>query len=392
MDFFFCMSLIVLALVACITVEGVLGGRRIRGLNEIKPQKNRITPLPLVSIIIPALNEAENIEAALASVLALNYPSLEIIVLNDRSTDATPAILDRMAVRDARLRIIHIDTLPSGWLGKTHALHVGAQQAHGDYLLFTDADVHLASDTVDRAISRMEEVELDHLCLIFRPVLPNTLLAMLVVDSLAGLLSFLKPWLAADPNSRFFFGIGAFNLVRARTYQRLGGHETIRLCPVDDILLGRIIKENGGCQECLNGREFITVPWYDSVGEMIRGLHKNLFSALDYRFERLVLATLLILGCTILPFWGLLFADNATRLICGLIIVVTGFSQSLAARALGVPLSCLRWFLLTPYVKLYMMWQAVFVTLFRGGIEWRGTFYPLDELKQNMVPLWPWHK
>jgi hypothetical protein len=238
----------------------------------------------------------------------------------------------------------------------------------------------------------MEDKKLDHLCLLFRPVLPDTLLAMLVVDSLAGMLSLFKPWLAADHNSRFFFGIGAFNLVRNRVYQQIGGHETVRLCPVDDVLLGRIIKANGGRQECLNGRDFITVPWYGSVGEMIAGLQKNIFAALDYRLDRVVLATVVIICWAILPFWGMLLADNATRLICGLIIVVTGSSQIIAARIFGIPLSCLSWFLLTPYIKLYMMWQAVLVTLFRGGIEWRGTFYQLDELKQNMVPLWPWDK
>ncbi len=385
-------AVLILILVVYVTVEGILGVRRIQDLQQIQP----LPPdrkLPLVSIIIPALNEAENIETALTSVLALSYPKLEIIVLNDRSSDATPAILDRLAGQYTRLQVIHIRELPAGWLGKTHALHLGAKQARGELLLFTDADVCMAADTVDRAVARMERQRLDHLCLLFHPVLPTTLLAMLVVDSLSGLLSFLKPWLAADADSPFFFGIGAFNLVRKNRYQQINGHSSIRLCPVDDILLGRLIKQAGGRQECLNGRDCITVPWYASVAEMMHGLRKNIFAAIDYRLDRLVLASILILCCTILPPWVLLLSDNnSTRLVCLAVITVTALSQTVAAHTLGVPLSCLRWFLLTPYIKLYMMWQAVVVTLVRGGIVWRGTFYPLAELKKRKVPLWPWLK
>ena len=391
MEMFFFPAVAVLVLVVYLTVEGILGIRRIADLSQVQPLAHD-RELPLVSIIIPALNEAENIEAALASVLALRYPCLEIIVLNDRSTDSTPVILDRLAGRHKRLRVVHIRQLPAGWLGKTHALHLGAEQAKGEFLLFTDADVRMAPDTLDRAMARMKEQQLDHLCLLFHPALPTSLLAMLVVDSLSGLLSFLKPWLAANPNSPYFFGIGAFNLVRQSCYQQINGHNSIRLCPVDDVLLGRLIKEAGGRQECLNGRDCITVPWYGSVSEMMQGLQKNLFAAIDYRLSRLVLASILILCCTILPFWGVVLADNPTRMVCLAVLTVTGLSQSIAARTLGVPLSCLRWYLLTPYLKLYMMWQAVLVTLVWGGIVWRGTFYPLTELKKNMVPLWPWHK
>jgi glycosyltransferase involved in cell wall biosynthesis len=389
MDLIFYGAVAVLVLVGYLTVEGILGVRRIPNLQQVTslpadPQ------LPLVSIIIPALNEAEHIQAALTSVLALSYPCLEIIVLDDRSTDATPAILDRLARHYSRLRVFHIRELPEGWLGKTHALQLGAEQARGRFLLFTDADVRMAPDTLNRAVARMEQQQLDHLCLLFHPLLPTSLLAMLVVDSLFGLFSFLKPWLAADAESPYFFGIGAFNLVRKTLYQQINGHHSIRLCPVDDVLLGRLLKEAGGRQECLNGRDLISVPWYGSVAEMMQGLRKNLYAVIDYRFSRLVLASLVILCCTILPFWGLLLAGTPGRLVCLAVLLFTGLSQAVAAHTLGVPISCLRWFLFTPYIKLYMMWQAVLVTLFRGGIVWRGTFYPLSALKKSITPLWPW--
>lgn len=383
-------ALLVLALALFILLENLIAARRIGLLDTVLPLT--AAEPPWVSVIIPALNEEEQIEAALASVLALDYPRLEVIVLNDRSTDTTPVILDRLAAQQPRLRVIHIHELPPGWLGKNHALHLGAEQARGEFLLFTDADVQLAPDTVRRAIARMQEQQLDHLCLIFRLVLPSPLLAMLVTDSLAGLLTVFKPWQTLKPGSRYFFGAGGFNLVRRTTYAGLGGHRSIRLCPVDDILLGRLVKESGGRQECLNGRNFVSVPWYSSVANMVRGLRKNVFAVLDYRLRGLATATLLILCGQILPVWGLLFASGWVQLLCGLTTLVTALSLRCTAQALGLDTSCLRWFILTPYLKLYILWQGVLTVLLQGGIDWRGTFYSLEELKRHRVSVSPWQK
>ncbi|MCI5143995.1 MAG: glycosyltransferase, partial [Candidatus Electrothrix sp. AR3] len=205
-------ALFVFALLLFVLIETILGERRIQKLASVKPL-DLLDP-PLVSVVIPALNEEEKIEAALASVLALDYPRLEIIVLNDRSSDTTPKILERISEEHPRLRVIHIQELPAGWLGKNHALHFGAQQAQGEFLLFTDADVQMAPDTLRRAMTRIQEHNLDHLCLILRLAMPTSLLSMLVTDSLSGLLTMFKPWLLIDPDSRSFLGVGAVNLVR----------------------------------------------------------------------------------------------------------------------------------------------------------------------------------
>lgn len=364
--------------------------RQRRRLDESTPLDN--SKVPLVSIIIPARNEEKHIEAALASVLALDYPRLEFIVLDDRSTDRTADILHQLSDRDPRLRVITLRNLPTGWLGKNHALHVGAEQADGEFLLFTDADVQMAPDTMSRAVSRMVEQNLDHLCLTFRLDLPSLLLGMLAADSLSVLLTLFKPWRISEPDPRYFMGIGGFNLVRHKTYIGFGGHRPIRLCPVDDILLGRLVKKVGGKQECLDGCNFITVPWYGSIMEMANGLRKNALSMVDYKISFCILATVLIICCQILPFWGLLFTEGIVRLICGFAVLATFFSQLIAVRAFALPLTCLGWFLVAPYLKLWVFWRAVIIALKRGGIEWRGTFYSLNELKKNMIPLLPWRK
>ncbi|WP_417911564.1 glycosyltransferase [Candidatus Electronema sp. TJ] len=383
-------ALLVFALTLFLLLENMFACWNIPLLDTVAPIN--AAELPFVSVIIPALNEEQHIEQALNSVLALTYPRLEIIALDDRSTDATPAILERIAAQHPKLRVVRIQELPPGWLGKTHALHLGAEQAQGEFLLFTDADVRLAPDTVSRAVTRMMEQHLDHLCLIFRLDLPSPLLAMLAADSLSGLLTVFKPWRTLDPDPRYFFGTGGFNLVRRSLYAKCGGHRPIRLCPVDDILLGRLVKECGGRQECLNGRHFVSVPWYGSVSEMIRGLRKNAFAALDYRLSGLAAATLFVLCGQILPFWGLLLADGWLRRVCGLTVAASALSLLVSIRALGLNLFCLRWFLLTPYLKLCILWQSALAALSKGGVAWRGTLYPLDELRRHMQPVSPWRK
>jgi hypothetical protein len=113
---------------------------------------------------------------------------------------------------------------------------------------------------------------------------------------------------------------------------------------------------------------------------------------LDYQISLFLLVTLLLILCQILPLWGLLLAEGAVRLLCGLTVAAMFFAQLIAVRAFALPTACLRWFLVVPYLKLWIIWRAVITTLIRGGIDWRGTFYSLKELRQNMMPLMPWRK
>jgi glycosyltransferase involved in cell wall biosynthesis len=384
--FLFCILIIALAALR----NSFLASRYMERLDHV-PALKTDTP-PFVSVIIPACNEEQEVEQALTSVLALEYPNLEVIVLNDRSTDSTPQILDRMAALHPRLRVIHIKELPPGWLGKNHALHLGAAQAKGEFLLFTDADVHFAPETIHRAVAKMETHKLDHLCLLFRMTAPSRLLSLLIVDSLSAAFSLAKPWLISRPESRYFIGAGGFNMIRKNFYLSFGGHRPIRLCPIDDVLLGRLAKENQGRCDCLNGSNFVSVEWYGSVGEMVRGLRKNTFAVLDYRLSLLLAGSAALISVHILPLWGLLLADGIPRLLCGAIIIVNILALALGARAFQTDLRSLPWFPVTPYIKLYIIWRATLLTLIQGGIDWRGTFYSLDELKAHRVSIIPWVK
>ena len=195
-------------------VDCAAGHRRLRSLRDVAPAR----ACPRLSIITAARNEARRIEVALTSLLRLDYPALEIIAVNDRSTDETGAILERLARQHARLTIKHISELPEGWLGKNYALHVGAAEASGTLLLFTDADVVFEPTTLRRAAALMELDALDHLAAIPDVKVPGIALNAFVAAFGVFFSLYARPWKARDARSRFHIGIGAFNLVVVRQF------------------------------------------------------------------------------------------------------------------------------------------------------------------------------
>jgi cellulose synthase/poly-beta-1,6-N-acetylglucosamine synthase-like glycosyltransferase len=256
------------------------GMRSIASLGEVEPAPDGACPP--ASICVPARNEAADVEEAVRSMLALDYPALEVIVVDDRSTDETGDILDRMAGERgrSRLAVIHVEELPAGWVGKNHALHRAAEAATGELLLFTDADVRMSPDLLRRAANRMRQEGLDHLTAIPRMEWPGSFMRALGALMSLGISQFTEPWKLGDPSSPKHVGVGAFNLVRVDAYREAGGHGAIPRRPDDDLALAGILKESGARAEFLSGRGFIRVRWYRSVGELMRGVGRSERAAL----------------------------------------------------------------------------------------------------------------
>jgi glycosyltransferase involved in cell wall biosynthesis len=336
---------------------------------------------PSVSIVVTALNEAHTIAPALQSLLAIDYPKLEVIVINDRSTDATPQILERMATEHPALRVLHIDFLPAGWLGKNHALQRGAEIANGEYLLFTDADVLFAPDAVSRAAACCRSAQLDHLTLLFDVLAPTQLLRAMLLSFAVAFMARFQPWKVDDSPSRFV-GVGGFNMVRRSAYFAAGGHAAIRLAVLDDLELGRLLKRSGFSQRLLLGSEMVTVEWYRSTPELGRGIEKNIFAGFDYRLSQLAGATLFILAARVWP-WIALFVTHGLA-FC-LYLATIAVSLALYASLLhtrGWSLRCLLFVPVVPLIERWMWWKGALLVLRRGGVMWRGTFYPLEEIRQ----------
>jgi glycosyltransferase involved in cell wall biosynthesis len=367
-----------------VLVTAVIFLRGARSIPNLAAQPPRATG-PLVSVIFAAKDEGPNIEQALGSMLAQSYERVEFIAVNDRSTDDTGAVLDRMAAGDERIRVTHISDLPAGWLGKNHALQAGAAVAQGEYLLFTDADIVFDRDAIARAIPFMEARGIDHLAVGPELDSPSPILELVVTYFMLGFFLLFRPWLVSDPGRQEHIGIGAFNLVRARLYRGFDGHARIALRPDDDIKLGRLVKLAGGKQLLADGHGVIRVRWYATVPELARGLRKNTFAGLRYSITMALGATLMGLVVNIWPFIAVFVTSGAVRwinLAAALIMVglLAAVSAGLRGRiwiAIGYPIAAA--------ILTYILIDSTWRTLSRGGIEWRGTFYPLAALKGNDV-------
>lgn len=380
MNFAFWLSLTVFLISAGSAIEIAFGLRKMKRLEDTIPAI--ADNPPKISIIVSALNEANTIEPALQSLLALDYPNMEIIAINDRSTDATPEILDRMSQAHPRLRVLHLSELPSGWLGKNHALYRGAQLASGDYLIFTDADVIFDPSTVSRAATYCEQHHVDHLTLIFNIVAKTQLLRMLLLNFQIGFALRFKPW-KVNTSPKHFLGLGGFNMLRRSAYQKSGGHAAIPMAVADDMMLGKLIKTKGYLQHALSARELVSVEWYRSTPEMLEGLEKSVFYAVGYQISQLIAVTLLMLVLRILPWVGLFVTDGITRLL-NVATILAGFALFADfLHSYGWGYRCLVFLPVISFVELVMWWRGSLLTLLRGGIEWRGTHYPLRELKRS---------
>lgn len=340
---------------------------------------------PLVSVVFAAKDEGPNIEQALGSMLAQSYEQIEFIAVNDRSTDDTGEVLDRMVARDERIRVVHVTELPSNWLGKNHALHKGAAMAKGEYLLFTDADIVFDRDAIARGVPFMEAKKIDHLTLGPELDTPSPLLEMVIAYFTLGFFLLFKPWLVHDPKRQEHVGVGAFNLIRASVYNGFGGHSRIALRPDDDIKLGRLVKLSGARQMIAGGFGVIRVRWYPSVMELIRGLRKNTFAGMRYSLTLAIGAVLMQLVVNIWPFVALFVTSGATwwlnlatcALLVLLLMVILAASRGRIWVAVGYPIGAM--------VFVFILIDSTWRTLRRGGIEWRGTFYPLAALKANDI-------
>lgn len=342
-------------------------------------------PLPRLSIVVPARDEEGTVEEAMRTLLALDYPDLEIIAVDDRSTDRTGEILERQAGEEPRLRVIRVRDLPGGWLGKSHALNVGSGQAAGEWILFTDADVHFEPTCLSRAIRYAVEREIDHLV-----VTPEVIAHGFWERAFLGLFWTLfalrwKPSRVADPRSRHYIGVGSFNLVRAAAYRRAGGHAAMPMEVLDDVKLGKLLKRSGARPECVPGEGLVRVRWVHGVGAAVRGLTKNTFAAMHFNPILTMLAALGLLVVGVWPLLGIFAGPLWPRLLCGLTLGTMVWSVGQGVHVTGLrPYHAIAYPAAT-LVLVYILFRSMISAYARGGIVWRGTHYPLSELRKGLV-------
>lgn len=340
-----------------------------------------------LAIIVPALNEEHSIEQALRRLVALDYDDYEVIAVNDRSTDRTGEIMERVAAEfPGRLKVVEIHELPPGWLGKVHAMWKAAHEAQDpDWLLFTDADVMFRPDCLRRAVAYAERECADHLV-----VLPHLTMKRIGEKMMIGFFQLLfvfghRPWKVADPKAKDHMGVGAFNLVRRSAYEAIGTYKTLRFEVVDDMKLGKVIKNAGLRQRVAFGDNLIEIRWARGARGVVGNLTKNFFAVVSFQTWRALLSCVAMAILNLAPFIGVAFSPGWSRIPYA---VATGCVFLLYAGVSGRVEIAPWYFFLHPVstvLFIYTMLRSTFVTLWHGGVEWRGTRYPLEELRKGLV-------
>ena len=356
--------------------------------NLLLPQYN-LSPAgePSITVIVPARNEAADIAATLHSLLAQDYPNLQIIAIDDRSTDDTGAIIDTIAARHPdRLRTLHVTELPSGWLGKTHAMAIAARQAPTDYLLFTDADVLFHPTAIRLSLANAVATNADHLVTV-----PTTLIHRWDEAAILGFFQIFslwaaRPWRIADPKAKHdAIGIGAFNLLRRSAYLEIGGFESLRMEIIEDLGLARRIKHAGLAQRVTFGRGLVSLHWASGVVGLVSVMTKNLFSAFRFYTWLALLGCLWLLVFCVAPAVGLFFAP--TRVPAIFTLAAVAYAYRLLSRHSGISTWNALFFPVSALVFAFALLRSMLLTLKQGGVIWRGTFYSLAELRKNAAPL-----
>ncbi|HEX7159477.1 MAG TPA: glycosyltransferase [Edaphobacter sp.] len=347
---------------------------------------------PSISVIVPARDEQETLSACLESLLSQDYSNIRIIAVNDRSTDATGAIIDELAKQyPRRLRALHIRELPAGWLGKTHAMALAARHTiavdRPEYLLFTDADVLFQPDAVRRSLAQAVETEADHFVTFPTPLIKSAGEGMLLgYLGVMGLWA-TRPWLASNPTKRDSIGIGAFNLLRTSAYEQLGGFDALRMEILEDLTLARQVKQAGLRQRVAIAPGMVSVHWAPGAMGVVRVMIKNLFALCDFRVWAVLLATLWLIPFCIGP--AILLALPATRIPAALTLAAIAVLYIVSRRHSRISV----WYavLFPPGAAMFVfsLLLSTFATLRDRGVTWRGTFYSLDELRRGRML---WHK
>ncbi len=344
-----------------------------------------------IAVIVPGCNEQQAIADCLQSLLAQDWPNLHIVAVNDRSTDATGEIMESLASRHpGRLSVLQVTELPEGWLGKTHAMALAARHARSlfapRWLLFTDGDVIFHPECLRRSLALAEAEQADHSVTlptaVIRTAGEGMLMAFLQVLGLWGA----RLWRVKDPAARDAIGIGAFNLIRVSAYEQVGGFERLRLQVLEDLALGRMVKDAGLRQRVALAPRFVQVHWAPGVQGVLNTMTKNLFAIFQFRMVPMIAAcsglALLCLG----PVAGIVW--QPTRLPCVIALAAVAgvywiaghrLSRLRVVNCLGFPLSTV--------LFLYAILRSTVVTLGNGGVSWRGTFYPLKELRSAAIKL-----
>lgn len=335
-----------------------------------------MTPGTRVSVLIPARNEAGNIAATVRSLLAQTYPDMELLVLDDQSSDGTAAAAAAAAAGDGRFRLLRGDPLPDGWLGKNWACHQLARAANGEALLFTDADVRWQPGALAAVAAEMNRTGADLLSVWptqqtvswgERLVVPLMALATLAYLPL--------PLVHHTPWAAFAAANGQCLVFRRQAYDAIGGHSSVRGSVLEDVTLARLVKSAGLKLRLVDGAGLVQCRMYQSWAEVRRGFGKNILAGYGGRVSLLLAAAVFHWLVFVYPWLWLLWGAALPPagwpvwplLLVGLGVLLRALTATMTGqRARDAWLMPLSVGLMTIIAGQALWWQA------QGGRQWKG--------------------
>jgi cellulose synthase/poly-beta-1,6-N-acetylglucosamine synthase-like glycosyltransferase len=348
------------------------------------PEAPLPSPVPRISVIVPANNEEDSIRECLESVLAQTCPDLEIIVVDDRSTDTTLGIATSLAERNPNFHVIHNDFLPEGWTGKCHALRLGVSEADGEWLAFLDADCLLHPDALRTCLHTATASDVSVVTLTPK-IAVRSIWDGVLMPLLAGMQYILYPLARVnDPKDPTASANGMFYLIRRSAYERIGGHEAVKDLAVEDIGIGKRVKAAGLGLVFANGRHLLETRMYDSLSGILHGWTRIFAASVNYRM-RTALQHLAIHSAVSLPsvalaliltlpvvYEHLSWYASVPLAVMGIEMMVVTF---LLYRGLGIPVRYAALMFLSNLMVVVSLALVVKRIVLRAPLEWRGSVY-----------------
>jgi len=390
MDYFLYYQYIVTFFLLFILVNFVVNNIYYRSPSSYKLPQSFLQEKPLVSILVPARDEEKNIATCLRSLTRQDYSNIEILVLDDNSTDRTGVMTESWAKKDSRIRLINGRPLIKGWTGKSYACHQLSRVAKGKYLIFTDADTLHFTDSVSAALSALFANDLDVLSIFPRQIMVSIHERMTVIFINLAVLAFMPIFLIRKiKNPKISIANGQFFLFKRKVYYLIGGHRNIRKDIVEDIALSKQVKKCGFSFRIFDGRKNLHCRMYNGFGEVVTGFSKFIFAAMNYNIFRLSSVMVLVLVMFLFPLiflpigfyfaeWPLLININLVIQVSVILIIRIVMTFRFKTRLIDV--------LLHPLSMLYIYFLAmnsVYQAKYGKGIYWKDRYYNLMDVEES---------
>jgi len=354
-------------------------------LVRLQPKVETIFNPPRVSICVPARNEERGVESCLQSLLDQDYPNFEVIAIDDNSSDTTGDIIQTLAKRNSKLKFLKGEDLPDDWLGKPFALHQASEVAHGEYLLFTDADTVFKPSALNTSVNVMRERELDLLTLMPKAEFGSfweRAVQPVIFGFIASLTRFKN---VNDPDHKSAMGFGAFLMFRRAAYLKIGGHKAGKADVLEDVFLAKRAKHAGLKLFVADAKKLFSIRMYFGFKEIWFGWEKNMFLAMRESVLRAIYNVFTVLGFLFTPYIVLainIFEQNGWLWIGASLLGVALVSAASykTCDEMGLQRINAIFFPFGALVMAAIMANSMFHTLVRKRTQWRGRVYPVKRV------------